>query len=69
MTDLQLTSEIYTLNALNLSVDAFRDVCAVSIDVVQGGFSIRFAECITNPDVVWEFLNYALGLSAQEHLT
>jgi hypothetical protein len=68
--EILLTSEIYTRAALEATSHAFQQVCSTSIDAVCDGYVVRFAEPVPglSSDVVAEFLNYALALSAQEQL-
>jgi hypothetical protein len=63
---IRLTQQVYTPEALRQTVAAFSDHCVASFSTEEESYVLE----ITTPkqQVKDEFLNYALGLSAQERL-
>jgi hypothetical protein len=61
-----LTRRIYTHDALQRTVEVFSNICAASFTTEHDAYLLQ----ITAPQrqISDEFLNYALGLSAQELL-
>jgi hypothetical protein len=68
--EILLTGDIYTQAALEQTSKAFAQHCSVSIEAIEDRYVVRFpAEHALDSAVVYEFLNYALVLSAQERLS
>jgi hypothetical protein len=65
-TTIRLTRQIYTLEALQQTVAAFAGHCDASFSAEEESHVLQITT--TNQQVKDEFLNYVLGLSAQEKL-
>jgi len=63
---IMLTLRIYTPNALQQTVEAFAKICTASVTTQKEAHILRVTA--PQPQVMDEFLNYALALSAQELL-
>lgn len=63
---IDLTRRIYTRDALQQTIEVFADLCKVSFKTEQDSFALQVTA--PQPQISDEFLNYALGLSAQELL-
>jgi hypothetical protein len=61
-----LTRRVYTIAALTQTVEAFADICNASLTESEDAFILQIT--CTGDQGTDEFLNYALGLSAQELL-
>jgi hypothetical protein len=61
-----LTRRVYTPDAIRLTIETFAGICEVSLAITEEDCVLRITG--TGLQVVDEFLNYALALSAQELL-
>jgi hypothetical protein len=61
-----LTRRIYTPDAIQQTVEAFANICTASVTSREEAHILRVTA--PRPQVMDEFLNYALALSAQELL-
>jgi hypothetical protein len=61
-----LTRRIYTPEALEQTVKAFAKMCTASFKSGEDAHVLSITAM--RPQITDEFLNYALALSAQEHL-
>jgi hypothetical protein len=62
-----LTDRIYTANAIDETIKAFASLCEAEFTVRDDNTLLVKMSC-PSQQVVDEFLNYALGLSARERL-
>ena len=65
-TTIRLTRQIYIAEALRQTVVAFAGHCNASFSTEEESYVLQITT--TEQQVKDEFLNYALGLSAQERL-
>lgn len=66
--ELCLANVIYTDAAIRQTAADYENLCSVEIFPTSGGTRVRIYVADSNPLLVDEFLNYALGLSAEELL-
>lgn len=64
-----LSADIYTLAAIERAAQDFELLCAVTIEPCPGEFRVLLTEKANRQNLVEEFLNYVLGLSAAEQLS
>jgi hypothetical protein len=64
-----LSADIYTLAAIERAAQDFSQLCTVAIEPGHGEIRVRFTPIVSRQDLMEEFLNYVLGLSAAELLS
>jgi hypothetical protein len=67
-TEIALTPAIYTHEAVVSAAEAFQHLCRVHIRSTDGDVRIAIDVPTNRAEIVDEFLNYLLGLSAQQLL-
>ena len=65
-TTIELTRRIYTDEALHQTIKAFANLCTASFTIEEDAYMLQVTAA--QPQISDEFLNYALGISAQELL-
>lgn len=67
--EIVLSADIYTLTAIKRATRDFTQLCSVTLLPGNEEFRVEFIANVTRPNLLDEFLNYVLDLSAAEQLS
>ena len=64
MNELRLSSQIYSEGCIREGIDAFADLCSISLSSSDGTYIVSFSDCVYDTDeTMKEFENYLIELT------
>lgn len=63
--DLQLSSDIFSLQAIQAAIRAYSGLARIQVKAQPGGWLLSFADCRYDPQLtIHEFTNYLINLTS-----